>query len=130
MLEDIEAAVKAREFKGERLSVAERNRLIKRALARVFGRENVRVRGSRGTAYGWVKITVRRPKPHEGECDWTCERCERVRRETENRVWDILSRTRLINYLYTYYTDMGEPRKECTVVVDLRGTDRFRALEG
>lgn len=43
------------------MSIAERNRAIKRTLETAFGRGKVRVRGSRGTAYGWVHVEV----------DWT-----------------------------------------------------------
>ena len=48
------------------MTVAERNRAIKKVLARRFGRKNVRVKGDRGTAYGWVNIYVQVPKPHKG----------------------------------------------------------------
>ena len=41
--------------------IAERNRAIKRTLESAFGRGKVSVRGSRGTAYGWVHVSI----------DWT-----------------------------------------------------------
>jgi len=99
--------------------VAERNRAIKKALARVFGVENVRVRGDRGSAYGWVDITITQPKPHNGECDWRCQECARVRDEVKTRVWQILRETGLINELFTYWDDMNERRYECIVEVRL-----------
>ena len=40
---------------------AERNRAIKRTLESAFGRGKIRVRGARGTAYGWVDVSI----------DWT-----------------------------------------------------------
>jgi len=43
------------------MDIAERNRAIKRTLEAAFGRGKVRVRGSRGTAYGWVSVSI----------DWT-----------------------------------------------------------
>jgi len=43
------------------MSMAERNRAIKRTLESAFGRGKVRVRGSRGTAYGYVDVQI----------DWT-----------------------------------------------------------
>ena len=43
------------------MSMAERNRAIKRTLESAFGRGKVRVRGARGTAYGYVDVDI----------DWT-----------------------------------------------------------
>ena len=43
------------------MDIAERNRAIKRTLEAAFGRGKVRVRGSRGTGYGWVSVHI----------DWT-----------------------------------------------------------
>jgi len=40
---------------------AERNRAIKRTLESAFGRGKIRVRGARGTAYGYVDVDI----------DWT-----------------------------------------------------------
>lgn len=43
------------------MEIAKRNRLIKKVLEQHFGRGNVRVRGDRGTAYGWVSVTITAP---------------------------------------------------------------------
>lgn len=40
--------------------IADRNRAIKQTLGKLYGRENVTVRGSRGTAYGWVHVKINR----------------------------------------------------------------------
>ena len=40
------------------MSCAARNRQIKKVLQMAFGQGRVRVRGSRGTAYGWVTIQI------------------------------------------------------------------------
>ena len=40
------------------MSYAERNRAIKKLLERSFGHGKVTVRGSRGTAYGWVSVHI------------------------------------------------------------------------
>lgn len=42
-------------------TTATRNRAIKKTLEAAFGRGKVSVRGSRGTAYGWVSVDI----------DWT-----------------------------------------------------------
>lgn len=39
-------------------AMAVRNRAIKATLEQAFGRGKVKVRGSRGTAYGWVSVYV------------------------------------------------------------------------
>jgi hypothetical protein len=43
------------------MSTAERNRLIKKGLQAVYGRDNVTVKGGRGTAYGWVHVKISAP---------------------------------------------------------------------
>jgi hypothetical protein len=40
------------------MTTAERNRALKKVLEQAFGRGKVRVRGSRGTAYGWVSVKI------------------------------------------------------------------------
>ena len=40
------------------MSTAERNRALKKVLEQAFGRGKVRVRGSRGTAHGWVSVRI------------------------------------------------------------------------
>jgi hypothetical protein len=48
------------------MQIAERNRLIKKVLTNAFGAGKVTVRGSRGTAYGWVSVNIdARPKDRE-----------------------------------------------------------------
>jgi hypothetical protein len=44
------------------MKIAERNRLIKKVLEHKFGRGKVRVKGSRGTGYGWVHVHIETPK--------------------------------------------------------------------
>jgi hypothetical protein len=39
-------------------NIAERNRLIKKVLTAEFGAGKVSVKGSRGTAYGWVTVKI------------------------------------------------------------------------
>jgi hypothetical protein len=38
--------------------IATRNRNLKKVLEQAFGRGKVTVRGSRGTAYGWVRVQI------------------------------------------------------------------------
>lgn len=40
------------------MTISERNRLIKKILSHAFGQGKVTVRGSRGTAFGWVTINI------------------------------------------------------------------------
>ncbi len=40
------------------IDIAARNRAIKASMEEVFGRGKVRVGGSRGTAWGYVKVTI------------------------------------------------------------------------
>lgn len=51
------------------MDTATRNRSIKKTLELAFGRGKVRVRGDRGTAYGWVSVNI----------DWTPLDAEQAR---------------------------------------------------
>jgi hypothetical protein len=62
------------------MDIAERNRTIKRVLEQAFGRGNVTVRGSRGTAYGWVTVHIKY-SPHDRE----------QRRELIAQVWKLFA---------------------------------------
>jgi len=121
-VDEVKAEILARLIKGDdRLRCSERNRLIKKALAQEFGWDNVRVKGDRGTAYGWVDIQVRIEKPHNGECEWwRCDRCREGHDRAYRRVWEILRETGLERYLWKYTDEMGEERYECVVSVVFR----------
>jgi len=110
------------------MDTKERNRRIKKVLAKEFGHKNVRVRGHRGTAYGWVDINVIARKPHNGECErpvnwdkpyFECDDCRNKKRETRNKVWEILKGTELYDKLGTYWDDMNSQHKKCSVDVEL-----------
>ena len=110
------------------MTVKERNRKIKALLSKEFGRENVRVRGERGTVYGWVRVLITRPKPPKGECvkpeSWPfpyyiCDDGKRIREQTINRVWQLLKESGLYEELSFYYDDMGDKRKEIIIEVEL-----------
>ena len=136
------------------LSVKERNRLIKKVLAKEFGYKNVRVKGLRGTAYNWVHITVTVPKPHVGSCEeWEkqknegkkvyvstirfgeCEECKNKKDETKRRIWEILEENDLVKELGRYYDDMLYWQYECIIDVklvelDTNKKDRPKIIEG
>jgi hypothetical protein len=46
------------------MTTAKRNRKIKNVLGKEYGADKVWVRGSRGTAYGWVSVYIDVPKPY------------------------------------------------------------------
>lgn len=74
------------------MSIADRNKLIKQRLVKVFGAKNVSVRGERGTAYGWVSIKVQLDRPEGCTCNWV----------TETRTWSGKEHT------YTYRAPMND----------------------
>jgi len=79
------------------MDIAERNRAIKRTLEAAFGRGKVRVRGSRGTACGWVSMSI----------DWTPLDNDK-RQEMEAQVWALLGAAGLAKEIGTYgYDDPG-----------------------
>jgi hypothetical protein len=103
------------------LRTSERNRQIKKALSEEFGYKNVRVRGGRGTAYGWIDITIKAPAPHECN-DWHCLTCNELRNKIRQRAWEILKKIGLESIIGTYYDDMGYAHKECIIEVELEPT--------
>ena len=108
--------------------IKERNRKIKQVLSKEFGYQNVKVKGERGTATGWVNIYIKAKKPHKGECPrpegwngyyYECEECRRKREKVKNKVLEILKKSGLYDELYSYYDDMNYKHKECIITVEL-----------
>ena len=66
------------------MNIAQRNRALKALLEKTYVRGNVRVRGSTGTAYGWVRVKITTPLAYEARpTAWQEEyaRVERLVRE-------------------------------------------------
>lgn len=77
------------------MEIAVRNRLIKKVLTAEFGC-SVTVRGSRGTAYGWVSVNVdKRPKDSEERDAWKA------------RVWELFAANGIKIGTYGTPGDMG-----------------------
>lgn len=72
------------------MTTAERNRLIKKVLREAF-RKNVTVRGSRGTAYGWVTINIDHSPRDRAE-----------RRELTALVWQLFKANNITIGTYGY----------------------------
>jgi len=118
-LSDINAEMISARLTDERISWSKRNRLIKKALSKVFGYKNVRVKQE----YSWVHIIIMANRPHKGKCrsqpfDYTyCRECSTTKDSIVSMVWHVLKETGLYSELTFYYTDMGEKREECHIDV-------------
>src|SRR5690349_18912550 len=78
------------------MQIAERNQLIKKVLSNAFGAGKVTVRGSRGTAYGWVSVNIdARPRDSEH------------RDQLKQSVWDLFARHKIEIGTYGTPGDMG-----------------------
>lgn len=91
------------------MKIAERNRAIKRTLTDHYGSKKVRVRGSSGTAYGWVSVYIDADITFEGEKYvrpgvYSLEFVN-ARRQEENKVWDLLDKAGLSGEIGTYGYD-------------------------
>lgn len=73
------------------MQIAERNRLIKKVLTAEFGKGTVTVRGSRGTAYGWVSVKIN-VRPANAE----------QRDAFKARVWDLFRQANIEIDTYGY----------------------------
>jgi hypothetical protein len=85
------------------METAERNRKIKKVLSESFGAGNVTVRGSRGTAYGWVTVRINYT-PRDSE----------HRREIEAMIWKLFDASGIKIDTYGYDdpgSDYGYGRK-------------------
>ena len=79
------------------MSCAARNREIKKVLTKAFEGRKVTVRGSRGTAYGWVRVDI----------DWTPRDPDQAR-EMEAEIWKLFGAAGLSKSIGTYgYDDPG-----------------------
>ena len=95
----------------------ERNRRIKKELSNVFGRENVSVRGNRGTVYSWINITIKNNSPLDVNSVDYCENRLRKSRDIENKVWEVLRNANLVKELHTYYDDEGGKHPEANIYI-------------
>jgi len=92
------------------VDITERNKRIKKALAREFGYKNVSVRDGRGTATGWVNVKIRIPKPADGDIF-------KAKEEARDRACELLEKTGLCDEVGVWYDDMGIKRKEIIIGV-------------
>jgi len=94
------------------ITVAQRNRAIKKALSEVYNRENVTVKGHTGTAYGWmtIKVTVSKPiHEHNQERYGHCSICHELQTLEEKKITEIVHETvkKIGSYIGTYSSDDG-----------------------
>ena len=79
------------------MTIADRNRAIKKLLYEAFGRGKVTVRGHRGTAFGWLTVNIAYAPKNRDE------------RETlTKKIWDLFRATGIDKQIGTYgYNDPG-----------------------
>ena len=100
------------------MSIADRNRKLKKILSLAYGSGKVRVHGSRGTAYGWVSVKI----------DYTPISVEDRRKET-TRVWKLINDNEISIGTYGYDdpgSDYGYGR---TIHIDFNDVVEQRKLE-
>ena len=73
------------------MTIAERNRLIKKILSHAFGQGKVTVRGGRGTSRGWIHLNI----------DYTPHDLER-RREVTALIWKLFEKANIKIGTYGY----------------------------
>ena len=100
-------------------SVTERNKRVKEILSKEFGKENVRVTGGTGTAYGWCKVKIFGGQRLSSEPHYSREESEIIEKIT-NRAEELLSFVKF----YHYYDDMGYSHSELLIEVVLSAQKR------
>lgn len=73
------------------MEAAERNREIKKVLTKAFGAGKVTVKGSRGTAYGWVRVNIAYAPKDTAERD-----------ALKAKVWDLFKAAKIEIDTYGY----------------------------
>jgi len=105
----------------EENTIAKRNRAIKKALSRELGRKNVRVRGGRGTAYGWVDVTVTIPANFQiTDGGYYTQEAKEAMNQTQKKVIEILKREGLWEQLGIYYDDMPDASERKEITIDVK----------
>jgi hypothetical protein len=90
------------------MTVAERNRRIKQTLIAHYGTGNVRVRGDRGTAYGWVDVRITHKLTPTEDLAANPYAMSDAARAEEAQVWQLLDQAGLARAIGTYgYDDPG-----------------------
>lgn len=96
----------------------EETREIKKSLSLVYGGENVRVVRGRGTAYGWITVTLLVPEEKFGR-----EERYRLSREVRREITGKFSGS-----LSHYYPDDGIGEKEACLIVDVVAKEKKIAV--
>jgi len=102
------------------MNTAERNRAIKKVLSREFGRGNVKVRGGRGTAYGWVDVSVTIPVDFQVSNGlYYTEKAKEVMDQTRSRIIQLLEREGLWDQLGIWYDDDPNSTERKQIIIDV-----------
>lgn len=94
--------------------------IIKKALIAHFGKNRVlSVKRGRGTACGWIEISLLTDKPKNCTCQnyEYCYQCKTAMRDADNKAMEIVKSTKV--ELSTYPDDMGYGDHDC-VLVDVK----------
>ena len=73
------------------MTVAERNKALKSAITKAFAPHKVSVRGSRGTAYGWVRLHIA-----------YAPRNRREAQDLRQQVWAVINASKITIDTYGY----------------------------
>lgn len=107
------------------VTIADRNRAIKKALCEIYGKKNVSLVGHTGTAYGWMTIKVNVPQPqhdHDNELYIKCTICRELKKLDENRIIKLAHEITdtIGSYIGTFYSDDGQGEKMDNMHVEVR----------
>ena len=106
------------------MQIAERNRLLKKVIAAAFAPHKVSVRGSRGTAYGWVRVHIEYAPRNWREAE-----------EVRKAVWAVINANKIEIGTYGYDdpgSDYGHGSKihidfeRCRETADSHGEDSWK----
>ena len=96
------------------MEVNARNKQVKVILSKLFGHENVSVKGGRGTAYGWCEVAISAGKRLSDEEFYTEEECALMNGISKRAEAAVLGCE-----FYKYPDDMGGDNKMLLIQVNL-----------
>ena len=96
------------------LDINTRNKQVKKVLSGIFGKENVSVRGGRGTAHGWVDVEINGGKRLSNE-----EFYNQAERDLMNSINHKAKEAIKHIELGSYTDDMNFEHDECIIQVRL-----------
>lgn len=119
-------------------SCTERTKRVKQALIKIFPYKDVSVKNGRGTAYGWVNVSITTDLPKDCKCKFAngdgykyrlpldsvrrtyfCQACDELHKETEEKANKAIDKSAVEFGVYYPDTGYNDSRRELMVNINV-----------